>query len=212
MDGPNCGKLLRKLASLQNYVHEKFHCYIDCMRKFDLVKKGTIHILRTKAFGLFLTQPLFTICVLYTEHKQKLPFPEPIHPVLCYVIYFWSQSLFRNWLWWVWLETENWRFWSVIQSSKNQWKANQCPCKIACCLLRDSHLDKQAQQASWFCHYTKIWNCTHRHGPNLGLLQTWRKPSRFPKILEKFYGELEQPSYLVKIIYVVGLRQPEYTW
>ena len=40
MDGPNCGKLLRKLDSLQNYVPEKFHCYIDCLRKYDLVKKA----------------------------------------------------------------------------------------------------------------------------------------------------------------------------
>ena len=40
LDGPNLGKLFANLDSLQEFVHPKFHGYIDAMRKFDQVKKA----------------------------------------------------------------------------------------------------------------------------------------------------------------------------
>ena len=40
--GPNLGKLFGKLDSLKQFVHVKFHGYIESMHKFDLVKKACL--------------------------------------------------------------------------------------------------------------------------------------------------------------------------
>ena len=39
LDGPNCDKLLRNLDSLKDYVHPKFHNFIEAFRQLKLVKE-----------------------------------------------------------------------------------------------------------------------------------------------------------------------------
>jgi hypothetical protein len=40
LDGPNLGRLFSKLDSLQAFVPQKFHGYIECLRLLDVVKKS----------------------------------------------------------------------------------------------------------------------------------------------------------------------------
>ena len=40
LDGPNARKLLCNLDSLQKIVPEKFQCYVECLRRFNLVRKA----------------------------------------------------------------------------------------------------------------------------------------------------------------------------
>ena len=48
LDGGNLNKLLRKLDSLEKFVGPKFKDFVDCLRKYDLVKKA--------CFGMVLCQ------------------------------------------------------------------------------------------------------------------------------------------------------------
>ena len=54
LDGPNCNRLLDNLASLEEFVPEKFQNFVQCLKLFSVVKKA--------CFGM-------TLC---PDYRQKI--------------------------------------------------------------------------------------------------------------------------------------------